>query len=153
MMLDNKNEQKWPLTEKEVLKKNKQSRVISFGFLPAGQAKKKSSPQAAQHIYHTILENWSQHFMCWKCNFGVLHQRNETFLDIFPSCKDTDTVLFYRYKKESSLKRIFIRRRLSKLSSVYINCPTNKMNVPEEFKFRPVKVSSNLKEMRGNQWC
>ena len=32
MMLDNKNEQKWPLTEKEVLKKNKQSRVISFVF-------------------------------------------------------------------------------------------------------------------------
>jgi len=77
MMLDNKNEQKWPLTEKEVLKKNKQSRVISFAarlpagsifYAPAGE-KKTGSPQAAQHIYHTIRLRESQHLIDWKFAF------------------------------------------------------------------------------------
>ena len=50
MMLDNKNEQKWPLTEKEVLKKNKQSRVISFAFL-AGAGKKEWAAHSHPNIF------------------------------------------------------------------------------------------------------
>ena len=55
MMLDNKNEQKWPLTEKEVLKKNKQSRVISFAFsgsrIVCSAAQKKKAADRCPNIF------------------------------------------------------------------------------------------------------
>ena len=49
MMLDNKSEQKWPLTVKKV-RKNEQSRVISFAF--SGHEKRAASkpPQHVQYI-------------------------------------------------------------------------------------------------------
>ena len=56
MMLDNKNEQKWPLTEKEVLKKNKQSRVISFAFsgsrIVCSAAQKKKAADCCPNIFN-----------------------------------------------------------------------------------------------------
>ena len=129
MMLDNKNEQKWPLTEKEVLKKNKQSRVISFA-VQAPERQKKRAAHRPPNIF--IIPQPETEVNIWyaeKCDFGVLHQRNGTFLDIFPSWKDTDAVLFYRYKKESSPKRIFIKTkafqtifRLYKLSDKQNEC-------------------------------
>ena len=57
MMLDNKNEQKWPLTEKEVLKKEQTVKGHFFCFF--GQAdrvlrssKKEGSRSLPQHIQY-----------------------------------------------------------------------------------------------------
>ena len=130
MMLDNKNEQKWPLTEKEVLKKNKQSRVISFAVQAPERQKTKEQPTGRPtYLSYHSRKRKSTFDLLKKCDFGVLHQRNGTFLDIFPSWKDTDAVLFYRYKKESSPKRIFIKTkafqtifRLYKLSDKQNEC-------------------------------
>ena len=76
--------------------------------------------------------------------FRRLHQRNRTYLEMFPSCGNLWDVLFYRYK-ETSFKEILKKDEgFPNIFRLYKNCKSNKMNVPEEFKFRHVKVSSIL---------
>lgn len=70
MMLDNKNEQKWPLTEKEV-RKEQTVKGHFFLILPPWRAifccvhrkEKGSSPKLPQHIYHSTAEKISQHLI------------------------------------------------------------------------------------------
>ena len=72
-------------------------------------------------------------------------------LSNIPSCKQNTAVVVYRYKDSSSQEET--DEKLSKiyLPFLYKICTINKMNVPEEFKFRQKKVSSDSVESEVNQ--
>ena len=150
MMLDIKNEQKWPLAEK--VRKSKSVKGHFF-FVSYPGMKKGRLPKPPQHIQHTTSENQCQHFFYENDSFGWLHQLKGNFLDDFPTCKTGTPVLFFKYKR-SFLQRGSIQTMAFQFIFRLYKYLYHKQNECAG----GVQISSEerviwFRRIGGNQWC